>query len=162
MQYSLCILVLHVRHQRVAQLCLSTALMPGQAHFATPHTVPELHSILKWNLTKGHKDMHLSNEDTVCSSSHRVEYKSIPQNVGTPTYVRIYRTESCVPWLLTIDSTVCTNGVISSLATDPFYWLQFYSPLSRIWKRQHRKTVTSGRSQAAYCRLINEVSSRVT
>ena len=56
--------------------------------------------------------MHLSNEDTVCSPNHRV--------LSTNPY-----TSKRVPWLLTIDSTVYTNGVIGSLATDPVYWLQF-------------------------------------
>ena len=56
----------------VVFLQLPSALMPGQTHSVAPTTVPELYSILKWNLTKGHKDMHLSNEDTVCSPNHRV------------------------------------------------------------------------------------------
>ena len=63
-----------------------------------------------------------------------------------------YRTESCVPWLFTIDFTVYTKGVISSLATDPVYWQQFFSPPSvGSGKRLHQlyKAIASGRSQAA-------------
>ena len=116
---------------------LPSALMPGQTHSVAPTTVPELYSILKWNLTKGHT--------RTCTSLMRT-LSAVPT---TECWVQI-PTSKRVPWLLTIDSTVCTKGVISSLATNPVYWLQLLHCLLGSGKDcTYCKAVASGRSQTA-------------